>query len=282
MNNSNFNQTGGYPLTTERLQELVTGYKIFNAFGSIAGNYTIISGCELVGNTVKDGFIFIDGELLEFKSAVVTPTSTVVIVETQIIRQFENITIQKPVYTYRHATFGTAEISWLWSSFIRPFETKLIQNTFNSFTTLVNNLEKQVNDLQNKLSPIEQKLSTIAEGAEVNVQSDWSVTDILSPAYIKNKIDLSSPFLRKSVFNIGNVGSSGNVNDTKMTVSFPSVGTSNYMVLGALRGRSAFWNDDNDVFWTYGNEQSTSFEIFLREIVANTQDLKFYYVLIPL
>lgn len=35
------------------------------------------------------------------------------------------------------------------------------------------------------------KLAGIAEGAEVNVQSDWNVTDSLSAAYIKNKPDLN-------------------------------------------------------------------------------------------
>lgn len=35
------------------------------------------------------------------------------------------------------------------------------------------------------------KLATIAEGAEVNVQSDWNATDTTSDAYIKNKPDLT-------------------------------------------------------------------------------------------
>ncbi|UWY28792.1 hypothetical protein N4T20_02455 [Flavobacterium sp. TR2] len=268
MNKTNFNQTGGFPLKTERLQELQTAFMAFNALGQLAGNLTIISGCETVGTTVRNGFVFIDGELLEFREASgVFAGSQVIIVDENIDRAFENGTI-KTVHTLRYATIGTAEISWPWSSFERPIPTKSIQ----AFQTLV----------IDRITAIEAKLNTIEIGAQKNVQSDWNVTDVLSDAYIKNKIAFNSPFLRKDVFYVGNVGSNGNVNDTKMTVTFPSVGTSNYMVLGSLRGRSAYWNDDNDVFWTYGGETSTSFEIYLREIVANNQNLNFYYVLIPL
>ncbi|MDA6072096.1 hypothetical protein NJT12_20935 [Flavobacterium sp. AC] len=267
MNKSNYILTGGYPLKAERLQEMQTAYQILNAFGSLAGNLTIISGCEIVGTTVKNGFVYIDNELLEFREADVNVDSKVTIIEEAVNKAFKNGVV-KQVHTIRYATFGTSEVSWPWSDFVKPLETKSLKGLLEGIFT--------------RLIAAETKLETIEQGAQKNVQADWNVTDVLSAAYIKNKISFTSPFLRKSVFNIGNVGSAGNVNDTKMTVSFPTVNTSNYMVLGALRGRSSNWNDDNDVFWTYGNEQATSFEIYLREIVANEQNLKFYYVLIPL
>ena len=116
MNKTNFIQTGGWPLKSERLQELQTAYSIFNAYGSLAGNLTIISGCETLGTTVTDGVVFIDGELYDFKSASVTPSSTVIIIETPINRGFKNGVV-KTVHTLRYATFGTAETSWPWSDF---------------------------------------------------------------------------------------------------------------------------------------------------------------------
>ena len=118
MNKTNFTQTGGWPLKSERLQELQTAYSIFNAYGSLAGNLTIISGCETLGTTVTDGVVFIDGELYDFKSASVTPSSTVIIIETPINRGFKNGVV-KTVHTLRYATFGTAETSWPWSDFER-------------------------------------------------------------------------------------------------------------------------------------------------------------------
>lgn len=125
MNKSNFTQTGGYPLKSERLQEMETAYSVFNSLGALAGNLTIISGCNLTGSTVSDGYVFIDGELLAFKSANVNVNSTVIIIEEPVNRGFKNGVV-KQVHTIRYATFGTADTSWLWTDFKRPFETKNI------------------------------------------------------------------------------------------------------------------------------------------------------------
>jgi hypothetical protein len=118
MNNSNFNQTGGYPLKTERLQEMQTAYSIFNSLGALAGNLTIISGCVVTGTTVGDGFVYINGELIEFKEADGAGTPAVIIIETPVNRSFKNGVI-KLVHTLRYATFGTAVDSWPWSDFKR-------------------------------------------------------------------------------------------------------------------------------------------------------------------
>lgn len=118
MNSTNFNQTGGFPLKTERLQELQTAFNIFQSYGALAGNLTIISGCELLGSTIKKGVVYINGEPLEFREATVTETSSVIIIEEPVSRAFEN-GIVKQVHTIRYATFGTAETSWPWASFKR-------------------------------------------------------------------------------------------------------------------------------------------------------------------
>ncbi|GIZ09972.1 hypothetical protein [Flavobacterium sp. UMI-01] len=118
MNKSTFIQTGGYPLKAERLQELETAYSIFNSLGALAGNLTIISGCVLSGSTIGDGFVYINGELLDFREADVTEGSTVIIIEEPVERGFKNGVI-KQVHTIRYATFGTADTSWLWTDFKR-------------------------------------------------------------------------------------------------------------------------------------------------------------------
>ena len=125
MNKTNFNQTGGFPLKTERLQEMETAYSVFNSLGALAGNLTIISGCNLTGSTVSDGYVFIDGELLAFKSANANVNSTVIIIDEPVNRGFKNGVV-KQVHAIRYATFGTADTSWLWTDFKRPFETKNI------------------------------------------------------------------------------------------------------------------------------------------------------------
>ena len=61
------------------------------------------------------------------------------------------------------------------------------------------------------ISGIQSKLNGIAEGAEVNVQSDWNETTTTSDAYIKNKPTLAT------------VATSGNYNDLTNTPRIPSV-----------------------------------------------------------
>lgn len=127
MNKSKFVQTEGYPLTAERLQELQSSFQIFNAFASLAGNLTIITGCETIGNTVQKGTVIINGELLEFREAVISEGSTVIIYEEDVSKPFKNGTV-KDVYTIRYASIGTSETSWLWSSFVRIDTLKNIQS----------------------------------------------------------------------------------------------------------------------------------------------------------
>ena len=47
--------------------------------------------------------------------------------------------------------------------------------------------EERIETLENRTDQMRDKLDTIESGAEVNVQSDWAVTNTSSDAYIKNK-----------------------------------------------------------------------------------------------
>lgn len=125
MNYTKFVQTGGFPLKAERLQELQTAYSIFNALGNIAGNFTIIDGCQMDGNTVSDGVVFVNGEVYNFRSSYLNDDSKVVILEETTPKTFENGE-SKNVHFLKYATFGTSEISFPWSDFKRPIETKAI------------------------------------------------------------------------------------------------------------------------------------------------------------
>lgn len=270
MNKSNFTQTGGYPLKSERLQELQSAYAIFNAFGALAGNLTIVSGCETLGTTVKNGVVFINGELLDFKEATATPTSTVIIIEIPIDRSFKNGVI-KTVHTLRYATFGTAETSWPWADFVRPMETKAM------VAALQLKADKTIVDgILDRLATAEAKLATIATGAEVNVQADMNVTDVTSDAYVKNKPEAAQVFLHKGIHWVGDVES-----DSTFTIAIPNVETSNYVVVGSLVSKGNVLVD-NDVTWITKNTNPTSFQLSLREGAPGAQSLEFRYVLIAL
>jgi hypothetical protein len=266
MNSTNFIQTGGWPLNAERLQELQTSYAIFNAFGSIAGNLTIISGCETVGGTVQNGRVYINGELYDFRQAVVSGGSRVIVIEEAVNRPFENGSI-KQVHTIKYATFGTSDVSWAWADFEKPIETKLIKS-------LLDGIAVTINAINTRLLTAEAKLATIAFGAQVNVQADWSITDSNSPAFIKNKGRFPN-LLAMGKKNIGNLTS----NSYSVVVNFDDVGTTDYMVVGSVVSNSVDFNQDNNVFDNTREHTRTSFRLCLREMQGIDQNISFNYMI---
>jgi hypothetical protein len=142
MNNINFNQTGGFPLSTNILDALQTAYTVFNSLGNLAGNLAIISGCDVTGLTVSDGFVFINGELFDFKGG--TIGENVIIMQDVENRSFEDGS-SKPVLYKRYATFGTALENYPWEGFKRIFPTTLIKEFKDDH-------EKRIEELENKTS----------------------------------------------------------------------------------------------------------------------------------
>ena len=118
MNKIDFNQTGGFPMSTQILDALQEAYKNFNVHGAMAGDLAIILGCEVGGGgNVTDGFVHINGELLPFVGGQISPN--VAIVETSDLRGFEDGSSKPVIYT-RYATFGEATVSYPWANFRRP------------------------------------------------------------------------------------------------------------------------------------------------------------------
>lgn len=116
MNQINFSQLGGFPLETETLLEVQKAYSIFNVYGKALGDKVIVSGCDEIGSNVTNGYIYLEGELMEFKGGV--KQSKIVI--DQIIQEveFEDTNV-KPVYYNRFATFGTGTTAIDWEGFKR-------------------------------------------------------------------------------------------------------------------------------------------------------------------
>lgn len=118
MNNIDYNQSGGFPLSTQILDAAQNAYKNFNAFGNLAGALSIIDGCEPAsGGTVTNGFVSIYGELLPFLGN--TISDNVVIIEVPDARGFEDGSVKPVIYT-RYATFGDGVVSYPWEDFRRP------------------------------------------------------------------------------------------------------------------------------------------------------------------
>lgn len=144
MNKFDFNQIGGFPLSTNILDGMQTAYSLFNALGEIAGNFSIISGCNSNGNTVSDGVVYINGEVLAFKGGLLG--SNVIISEDPESKDFENGE-RKTVLRKRFATFGSSVTNYPWGDFKRVFPTVQIQSFKDNF-------EARLAALENKPSAI--------------------------------------------------------------------------------------------------------------------------------
>ena len=109
-----FNQTGGFPLTTDILNALQNAYNVFNAMSTMAGSVAILSGCEVRGNSVTDGVVAIDGEVFPFKGGLISPW--VVIKEETETKIFED-GAAKGVIVRKIATFGNGSKTYSWGLF---------------------------------------------------------------------------------------------------------------------------------------------------------------------
>lgn len=97
------------------------------------------------------------------------------------------------------------------------------------------------------------KLSGIASGAEVNVQSDWNVTNTSSDAYIQNKPDLS---IYAQSSNLATVATSGSYNDLSDKPTIPTVNNGTL----SISGPSGSSTVTTDVF--YANQSGDSLIAF--------------------
>ena len=116
MNRLNFNQSIGFPLETNILSEMQTAWSILSALGNIAGNFSILAGCNVAGTTVSDGVVFINGEVIEFKGGQIQ--ENVIVVEAPTVLEFEDNSEHEVIYT-RYATFGVATTQYPWVAFKR-------------------------------------------------------------------------------------------------------------------------------------------------------------------
>ena len=140
MNRINFENTGGFPLGAYTLDFMQKSYQLLNTLGNIAGNLSILSGCEEVGRSITDGVVYIDGEVLPFKGAPIS--EKVIIVETSQKRIFKD-GVEKAVEYTRYATFGNSINGHLWADFKRPLNNQQIEaQSFTEENSLLRRLEK--------------------------------------------------------------------------------------------------------------------------------------------
>nr|DAE28552.1 MAG TPA: Baseplate structural protein [virus sp. ctOZh10] len=146
MNIVRYKQTGGFPLDTNNLDFLQSSFHILNTLGNLAGDMVIISGCEITGNTVSNGVVYVNKEVLEFRGG--SLSANIFIKEEAVSGTFEDGSF-KPIEITRYVTFGssTPEKTFKWEDFKRV--DNLIQQGVKNA-----DFEKRIKALENKKSPV--------------------------------------------------------------------------------------------------------------------------------
>jgi microcystin-dependent protein len=118
MNIIKTDNTGGFPLELETLERMQEAYQQLQAFGALAGDKTIISGCKTIGTTVTSGFVYLNSELIYFEGGSV---QTNIIVKEEITEVEHEDGNNKPTYFKRSVCFGTGTTAIPWSDFKRVY-----------------------------------------------------------------------------------------------------------------------------------------------------------------
>ncbi|TAD83320.1 MAG: hypothetical protein EAY75_15065 [Bacteroidetes bacterium] len=125
MNNIQFGQLGGMPLTQNILQFMQADYQGgFAALAALAGNTVILGGVQQSGNNLSAGWVIINGEVLEFEACLIN--TYVEVVELKQNMLFFDGT-SKPLYARRTARC-VAVGSLLFSNFVRLDALKAMQD----------------------------------------------------------------------------------------------------------------------------------------------------------
>lgn len=248
MKTFNFNQTGGFKLTTDTFSAVQSAYKIYSGVAKMAGDKAILSGCEVIGNTVSDGYVVIDGELLEFKGSI--KQDTVIIKEEITTVDYEDGSI-KTFETNRYAAFGFSAGAFQWADFKRvPVLIDLPQQLTNISTTL-----------NNKIDALANSIGFLRKGnifiGDINAKAaGWTYS---GEGYTVQLMNAGVDELYRVTFT------------TPLEVSDYRVYTSiNYV------GSYVF---NNDVISAIANKNAAGFDISIREVSADVQNINLDYII---
>lgn len=130
MNTIDFNKND-FPLTTTVLGFMQAAYQMVELLSGIAGTRYILSGCEVVGNSVNPGIVVIDGAIMPFDGGVAGTYVRVVSTPT-------TVTIQDGSYTKteKRLVFGSGSGQMAWS------DVKRIDTLLTLMDSMANKVDK--------------------------------------------------------------------------------------------------------------------------------------------
>lgn len=159
--NINFLQTGGVPLTNDLMADIMSAIEIYDVIGALAGHCTIISGCEVTGNSVAPGVVAINGEVLVFEGGIAS--THVFVDEQQIFKTFQDQN-DKILITKKVVKFGlsVAPNLYPWADFVRLDTLKTMKTKLD---TTVSQLDFDA--LVERVELLEQKTAPVINGGVV-------------------------------------------------------------------------------------------------------------------
>lgn len=273
----------GFPGTNKTWRFVQDAFREpLGALAKLAGDKTILTGVVNTAGVVSDGFIVYDGEIIPFQGGNIAT-------EVTIIEAFENVNYNTdanddtvldslPAYRTIYARCGTG------GSVIFPFSDltrlKTVQELSNF--SLPANIVIDANYVHtdaNFTLTLLNKLNGIEADAEVNVQADWNVVNTTSDAFIKNKPNVPVVLYKGMSY----LGDFPNAQTQTVYINFPSVGTSNYMVIGSMHSFRPYNNAAEDLItWSTAGYENNRFRLLALEHFGGGQMLRFEYMLIQL
>lgn len=184
-----FNQTGGLKLTTNLLNTMQNAFNIFNSFSQLAGNLTILAGCNKVGGRIEDGVVIVDSEIINFKGGI--EQKNVRLIEIAESKGFEDGSTKDVVFR-RYIEFGDAiGKSYKWSDF------KRIENVINlkaitvSLQNNINSINQNIVNHNQRLGALENKPDNQRQAATAQEVIDGTRNDVfVSPKHLPNSMIL--------------------------------------------------------------------------------------------
>lgn len=249
MNLLDFTTKAGWPGSASTFEFIQGQILLLQQLSLVNGQHYIISGCVVTGSNVSDGKVVVNGEILDFVGGAIQ--TNVVVVDTVTSKQYFDAQI-RPYYHTRYATFGTASTQYAWADFERSSPANGILKRMKAAEEVIATLGTDLDSLTTAFSSHTHAWADITGKPNALISYAGSVS-------------------------VGDV-----VDDKTQTIAIPNQGGTNYIVAGSLAGLQVDLNYDNDVMWVIGNKAADQFQLSIREISPNAQNLKFEFVIIKL
>ena len=247
----------------------------------VAANEAVIDAMKSIGGFSATGFAILSGIVYDSVAHIYTAGIFYLNGSFYSIDQFNE-------GVYLIGSLTDIKISPFPDSTTKPIYTALTGTTTNNsfgaspiFSGSMDVYRINLSKLKIDLSTVQTFIETLGDAATKNVGTvAGTVADgaaSYSRAYIDDKLSTVTRTIGKGSVNVGNPSG-----DQAFIVSFATVGTGNYYVLGSIVSNSSSGNvvQDATLTWAIRNRSDIGFTLQVHETGNYVQDVSFEYVLI--